>query len=222
MARPSPVDCGGLVVTANSWPAPPVASSVWAARTSASVAVRVDGRDPPAPAALDDQVERRTSLRARPPRCDAPPRRGPARSRRRSPLRRRAPPGPSSGRPRGPAASPPTSSRSNTAPRAISSWTRAGPSLDEHADGVGVAQAGAGRQGVGQVQVGRVLVLATSDGRHAALGPPGGRLRRARPWTARRCAGPSTGWPPPAPRPRARRRRCRGPAGRDRQRSQAG
>ena len=35
MARPSAVASGGLVVTANSWPAPPVASTVWLARTSA-------------------------------------------------------------------------------------------------------------------------------------------------------------------------------------------
>ncbi len=34
MATPSPVDSGGLVVTAKSWPAPPVASTTWSARTA--------------------------------------------------------------------------------------------------------------------------------------------------------------------------------------------
>ncbi len=34
MATPSPVDSGGLVVTEKSWPAPPVASTTWSARTS--------------------------------------------------------------------------------------------------------------------------------------------------------------------------------------------
>ena len=34
IATPSPVDSGGLVVTEKSWPAPPVASTTWSARTS--------------------------------------------------------------------------------------------------------------------------------------------------------------------------------------------
>ena len=40
-------------------------------------------------------------------------------------------------------------------------------------DGVGVAEAGPGGQGVGQVEIGGVLVP-TQHRRHAALGPPGG------------------------------------------------
>ena len=69
----------------------------------------------------------------------------------------------------------PCSSRSNMAPRAISSLTRPGPLVDQHPHGVGVAQAGAGGQGVGQVEVGRVGVARQHRG-HAALGPPGGGL----------------------------------------------
>ena len=61
------------------------------------------------------------------------------------------------------------------APRAISSFTRDGPFVDEHPHGVDVAQPGAGRQRVGQVEVGGVGVAAEHGG-HAALGPAGGGL----------------------------------------------
>ena len=57
MATPSPVDWGGLVVTENSWPAPPVARRVWAARSSTTLPVGVQGGDAPAPSVFDDQVE---------------------------------------------------------------------------------------------------------------------------------------------------------------------
>ena len=49
------------------------------------------------------------------------------------------------------------------------------PLVDEHPHRIGVAQAGAGGQGVGPVQVGGVGVAAEHRG-HAALGPTGGRL----------------------------------------------
>ena len=49
------------------------------------------------------------------------------------------------------------------------------PLVDQNADGLLVAEPGAGGQGVGQVQIGRVLVAAEHGG-HAALGPAGGRL----------------------------------------------
>ena len=49
------------------------------------------------------------------------------------------------------------------------------PLVDEHPHRVGVAQPGAGGQGVGQVEVGRVGVAAQHRG-HPALRPPGGGL----------------------------------------------
>ena len=51
------------------------------------------------------------------------------------------------------------------------------PLVDQDAHGLLVAQAGPGRQRVGQVQVGRVLV-GPEHGGDAALGPAGGRLRQ--------------------------------------------
>ncbi len=49
------------------------------------------------------------------------------------------------------------------------------PLVDQDPDGVDVAQAGAGGQGVGQVEIGGIGVAA-QDGGHPALGPPGGGL----------------------------------------------
>ena len=72
-------------------------------------------------------------------------------------------------------ASTPDASRSNSAPRVISSRTRCGPLVHQHPYGVLVTEVGPGGQRVGQVQVGRVLVPAEHRG-HAPLGPPGGRL----------------------------------------------
>ena len=48
--------------------------------------------------------------------------------------------------------------------------------VDQHADGVGVAQPGAGRERVGQVEVGGVGVAAAEHRGHAALRPAGRRL----------------------------------------------
>ncbi len=48
--------------------------------------------------------------------------------------------------------------------------------VHQHADGGRVAQAGAGGQRVGQVEVGRVLVTAEHGG-DPTLRPAGGRLR---------------------------------------------
>ena len=50
-----------------------------------------------------------------------------------------------------------------------------GSLVDQHTHGIGIAQPGAGGQGVGEVEVGGVLV-ATQDRGHTALGPAGGGL----------------------------------------------
>jgi hypothetical protein len=50
------------------------------------------------------------------------------------------------------------------------------PLVDQHPDGVDVAEAGPRREGVGQVQIGRVGVAAAQHRGDASLGPPGGRL----------------------------------------------
>ena len=69
MATPSPVDSAGLVVTEKSWPAPPVASTTWSARTSTGPAVAAasgrQGQHARAAAALDQEVEREPSLEHR-------------------------------------------------------------------------------------------------------------------------------------------------------------
>ena len=57
----------------------------------------------------------------------------------------------------------------------MSSLTRLGSLVDEDADGVDVAQAGAGRERVGEVEVGGVGVAGEHRG-DAALGPAGGGL----------------------------------------------
>ena len=126
MAMPSPVASIGLVVTAKSWPAPPVASSVCRARTSTVAPPGPATRDPDAPAALDDQVEREGALvdARRPWRGRRRP--APARPRRRWRRRRRARPGRSGGRPRGPGRAGRRSSRSKMAPRPMRSRTRVG------------------------------------------------------------------------------------------------
>ena len=69
MATPSPVDSGGLVVTEKSWPAPPVASTTWSARTATGGGPRrLGGRQrghPDAAPAFDDQVEGEPALEHR-------------------------------------------------------------------------------------------------------------------------------------------------------------
>ena len=129
MASPSAVASAGLVVTAKSWPAPPVASTVWVARTSTHPRRRRSrATHTTAPPVLDHQVEgepllehgggassRVASTRAR--STSAPVAAPPAWTTRAvewPPSRARA--------------SAPPGCRSNTAPMAISSWTRAGPS----------------------------------------------------------------------------------------------
>ena len=64
MATPSPVDSGGLVVTEKSWPAPPVASTTWSARTSTGPSPPPGGRasTPRAAAALHEEIEREPAL----------------------------------------------------------------------------------------------------------------------------------------------------------------
>ena len=105
----------------------------------------------------------------------------------------------------------PVASRSKTAPSAISSSTRGGPSLDEDAHRVDVAQPRAGSERVGEVQVRRVLVV-VEDRRDAALRPSRRRLRERRLGDdahlarRRRRAGPRRRGRPR----RCRRRACRG------------
>ena len=56
IAMPSPVDNAGLVVTANIWPAPPVASTVWRARTSWRAPSGPNATTPDAATVVDEQV----------------------------------------------------------------------------------------------------------------------------------------------------------------------
>ena len=209
MARPSPVDWSGLVVTENSWPAPPVARRVSVARDLDQAAVRSQGRDAPAPPVGDDQVEREPAFR------DARPRSGARPSTRARSISS------AGGRPAGvdhpghrvaslagqlqPA--PVVGVEHRAQGDQLVDPTRA--LVDEDPDGVGIAQPGPGRQRVGQVEVGRVLVLRQHRG-HAALGPPGGRVRqlplRQHPDAQSSRRGARR---PPAPRPTVRRRRCR-------------
>ena len=65
IAIPSPVACAGLVVTANSWPAPPVARSVWVGPHLDALAVGVEGDDAAAAPVLDDEVDREPALQQR-------------------------------------------------------------------------------------------------------------------------------------------------------------
>ena len=178
MARPSPVDSNGLVVAAKSWPVPPVASSTWRARIS---------RLPSGPRATTPRQRPSRTIRSRANHSshtaaavsrtavdEGPFDLGPGRRR---PRRGRC--GAASGRPRGPGAARRLAVAVEDgahgdelvdAPRAL---------VDQHADGVDIAQAGAGGQGVGQMEVGRVGVAAEHGG-HAALGPSGGGLRHLR------------------------------------------
>ena len=109
MAMPSPVASSGLVVTAKSWPAPPVATSTLRGpHLDARRPPRVERDDPAAPTALDDQVEREGVLVAGRPRSLRRRRPGPARPRRRWPPRRRGRCGRGCARPRGPAGGSPS------------------------------------------------------------------------------------------------------------------
>ena len=177
MATPSPVASGGLVVTEKSWPAPPVASTTWSARTSTGPS--------PAPAGG---------------RAVTPTQRPPSTRRSRanhssSTALGRAVGGVDQGAldlGAGGGAAGVDDPRARVAALAgegerpgglavelgaqRDQLVHAGRALvDEDAHRLLVAQAGARGQGVGQVQVGRVLVAAEHGG-HAALGPAGGRL----------------------------------------------
>ena len=179
MATPSPVDSAGLVVTEKSWPAPPVASTT-------CVGPHLDGLGRRRPAA--GRARRRSGRPRRAGRARTSPRaprwpsgrwRRPARARPRRRWRRRRR-GRRAGRewpPSRASASEPVASRSNSTPERDQLVHAAGALVDEDPHGLLVAQPGAGGQGVGQVQVGRVLVAAEHRG-DAALGPAGGRLRQ--------------------------------------------
>ena len=56
IAMPSPVETGGLVVTAKHWPAPPVARTVWRARTWRGAPGGVERAHADGAAALHEQV----------------------------------------------------------------------------------------------------------------------------------------------------------------------
>ncbi len=215
MARPSPVDWTGLVVTANSWPAPPVASIVSVARTSTRLPSGARAVTPRhCPSATIKSRANQPSRTAAAVRCTAETR---ARSI------------------SAPVAAPPAwTTRGIEWPPSRASCEAAafvgvehraeGDQLvdpvralvDQHPHGVGVAQPGAGGQGVGQMEVGGVLIL----GESTAATPPW--AHRVADWDSSALDStpmrrpPGAGWPPPAPRPRGRRRRCRGSGGPDR------
>ena len=225
MASPSAVASAGLVVTANSWPAPPVASTVWVARTSTNRPSALRATHAPAPSALHQQVEGEPLLEhgggrgpggvdqgpldlgpgGRTAGVDHPGRRVTALT----------------GQGQGPAGLP-VEDRAHG-----DQLVDPGRSLvHQHPHRIGVAQSGSRRQRVGQVQVGRVLVAAEHRG-HAALGPAGGRLgqlglgQHADPEPGGRRPGPppsTAAGRPVGPRPTGRPRRCpepgrRGPTG---------
>ena len=211
MAMPSPVLSTGLVVTEKSWPAPPVASSTLAARDHPHPAAGRRGRPRPGTA-------RRSTTRSRandvlvdrghraPHRLDQ------------GPLDLGAGGGTAGVHDPGQA----VAALAGQLEAALLVAVEHGPQrdqlvdparalVDQHPHRVAVAQPGTGGQGVGQVQVGRVRVLAQHRG-HATLGPAGGRLgqlalgQHARP-ACRGCRRP-------APRPTGRPRRCPARAGR--------
>ena len=177
-ATPSPVASGGLVVTENSCPAPPAASRTWRAATSWVTPSREMHTTPTQRPSRDDEVHARRSPRGSAPRCAGRPAPGPARSRRRSPIPRRARPGRPSGLPRGRAPGSRATSRSNSAPRAISSSTRRGPSSTR------TRTASASQSPAPAARV-SARCRSTSSGSvgqrggHTALGPAGGGLLQA-------------------------------------------
>ena len=151
----------------------PVARTTWAARTS------TPGRRRSGPARPGTGRPRPAGRGRTTPRGPRRPWPGwrrpvPAPPRPRWRHRRRGRPGPGMATLTGQGQRPP-GCRSKTAPMAISSWTRAGPSSTRTRTASVVAQPGPGGQGVGQVEIGRVLVAAEHGG-HAALGPSGRRL----------------------------------------------
>ena len=201
MARPSPVDWGGLVVTEKQLAGAAGGQEGVGGPQLDHRPVRVEGGDAPAPAVFDDEIEGEPAL----PRCGWPwrgPRRpGSARPRRRWRPRRRGPPGRSSGRLRGPAPTRPGRCGRTTAPRAASSRTRAGPSLTSTSTAAASHRPAPARQRVGGVQGDGVDRRRSSRPRRAARrprcdgarrpprpGPTGWPSRTGPPSTARRCA----------------------------------
>ena len=167
----------GFVVTAKHWPAPPVASSdVAGADNSWRAPSASSGDDAGAPAALDEQVGGEPALvdvGAGP--CDRTADQRPLDLGAGRVAARVHDPGHASGRPRGRARVVRPSHRGRSARRARSARGHAsGPSVDEHAHRVGVAQPAARGERVGAVQLGRVVVVEQRRG-HAALRVAGRR-----------------------------------------------
>jgi hypothetical protein len=207
MATPSPVDSGGLVVTEKSWPAPPVASTTWSARTSTAGPVRRQRRHADAAPALNQEVEGEPPLQHRARRAIGGVDQGPLDL---GPRGRAA--GVDHPRPGVPALAGQRQEAGGLPvelhPERDQLVDPARPLVDQNPHRLLVAEPGPGGQGVGQVQIGRVLVAAEHGG-HAALGPAGGRLREGalgqHPQRGRRS-------PRAAPvRPAGRRRRARPP-----------
>ena len=177
MATPSPVDSGGLVVTENSWPAPPVARTTWFGPHLDWLGAgggRWQGAHPDAAATVDEQLEREPALEHRAGRAvggvdqrtlhlgagggtagvdDARRRMATLASERERPRRLAV---------------------ELDAERDQFLHT-SGSLVDQDAHGFLVAQPGASGERVGEVQVRRVLVAAQHCG-HAPLGPARGRL----------------------------------------------
>ena len=175
---PSPVLSTGLVVTAKSWPgAAGGQQHVAGPHLDAPAVGRRAATHPAAPTALDHAGRARTTYSCtaaavRLHRLDQRPLDLGARGRAAGVHDPRA----ACARPRGPARGALLVAVEDGAERdELVHPSRA--LVDQHPHGVGVAQAGAGGQRVGQVQVGRVRVLAEHGG-HAALGPAGRRLRQ--------------------------------------------
>ena len=180
---PSPVDTGGFVVTANSCPAPPVASIVWRARISIVLAVGVQRAHTDAAAVLDDQVDGEAALAD----LDQVERvhRGDQR-----PLdlgagrvttgvhdaRHRVTTLAGQGKRRGRAVAGAVEHRAERHELAHP----VGSLGDEHAHRVGIAEPGAGGERVGEVQLGRVGLF--ERGGDSTLRVAGGGAAPARPW----------------------------------------
>ena len=167
MATPSPVASVGLVVTAKSCPAPPVASTTWSGpHLDRPAPPGGEGQHPAAPPALDQQVDGEPALEHRAGRRPGGLHQRPLHL---GPGGRAAGvdhPGPRV------AALPGQRQRPRGLPVELGAHgdqlVHPGRALvDQHPDGVGVAEPGPRGQGVGQVQVGRVLVAPE----HAATPP---------------------------------------------------
>ena len=177
MARPSPVAADGFVVTSNSWPAPPVASTT-GRRLELVAPAGVADRDAVTRAVLDEQVHRDgvlTDLR------DGPLRRGDQGA-----LHLRA--GCRAAGVKDARVGVPALARALQGAGRLAVEDRAEcdqlldarrPLVDEHPDRVHVAQPRTRSERVGEVQVRRVLVVVQHRG-DAALRPARRRLRQRR------------------------------------------